>query len=281
MTSKAFWNKEYKDPKHLTMSEEHAGDLETFEKWSIRNAEWYPFPAHGRVLDVGCGNGRNLIYLCGNHNMTGFGIDVSGVAIEQCKKMIEKIAHTKPEDVPQTNRVMKDEDYANQIDMNLAGIKIEADFSIQSAGDKMPLEDESVDVVLDMMTSHYLRSAERESYIKELVRVMKPYGWLFFKTFILDGDFHAKRLILENPDKGEVIHDEHGRIIGNVPIEKNSYIHPRIGVFEHVFTESEIYELFSPYFKIHKMIKSYKHIRDGKPYKRRTVSVYMEKKRID
>ncbi len=281
MTSKAFWNKEYKEPKHLTMSEEHAGDLETFEKWAIRNAEWHPFPAKGLVLDIGCGNGRNLIYLCGNHNMTGFGIDVSGVAIEQSKKMIARIAAAKPEEDTKLPRVMKDEDYANQIDASLAGKKIIADFSAQSAGEKIPLEDESVDVVLDMMTSHYLRKAERESYVKELVRVMKPYGWLFFKTFVLDGDFHAKRLIQEHPDTGEVINDGQGHIVGNIPIEKNSYIHPRIGVFEHVFTEGEIYELFSPYFKIHKMIKSYKHIRDGKPYKRRTVSVYMEKKRID
>jgi hypothetical protein len=37
----------------------------------------------------------------------------------------------------------------------------------------------------------------------------------------------------------------------------------------------------APYFKIYKTIKSYKHVRDGKPYKRRTVSVYMEKKRIE
>jgi hypothetical protein len=109
---------------------------------------------------------------------------------------------------------------------------------------------------------------------------MKPFGWLLFKTFILDGDFHAKRLISESPDTGEIIYDAHGKIIENLPPETNSYIHPKIGVYEHVWTEAEIHQEFGPYFKIHKMIKSYKHIRDGKPYKRRTVSVYMEKKRI-
>ena len=44
-------------------------------------------------------------------------------------------------------------------------------------------------------------------------------------------------------------------------------------------TLDELEELFSPYFIIHKMIKSYKHFKDGKPYKRRTVCVYLERKR--
>jgi hypothetical protein len=93
---------------------------------------------------------------------------------------------------------------------------------------------------------------------------MKPYGWLLFKTFVLDADLHAKRLIAEHKDTEG---------------EENSYIHPRIGVFEHVFTEEELFNTFSPHFKIHKMIKSYKHFRDGKAYKRRTISVYLERNR--
>lgn len=300
MTSKAFWNKEYTKPKHLTMSEEHASDLETFERWALRNAEWPPLPKKGVVLDVGCGNGRNLIYLCGTHDMQGIGIDIAGVALEHAKKMIERIADADPEaklspagptsshairaslphSIHQASRgPLTDDDYINQIDPKLAGKKIHATFFAQSAAEKLPAEDQSVDIVLDMMTSHYLRKAEREAYVAELARVTKPYAWLFFKTFVLDGDFHAKRLIEENPDKGDVIAGPDGRIIGNIPAEPHSYIHPRIGVFEHVFTESEIYELFGAYFKVHKMIKSYKHIRDGKPYKRRTISVYMERKR--
>jgi len=256
------------------MSEEHAGDLETFEKWVSRNAEWPPFPKGGMVLDIGAGNGRNLIYLTGRHDMAGFGIDVAGVALEQARQMIAQIASSLPETVkPTSGEYLLDHEA-------LAGKKIRADFSTQSAAEPIPLGDESVDVALDMMTSHYLRKHEREAYVKELVRVMKPYGWLFFKTFILDGDIHAKRLFQEHPDTGEVISNPEGHIIGSIPKEEHSYIHPRIGVFEHVFTEAEIYELFAPHFKIHKMIKSYKHVKDGKAYKRRTVSVYMEKKRV-
>lgn len=256
MSHKSFWNKEYANPEHLRMSTEPSSDLETFEKWAIRNAEWYPFPKEGLVLDVGCGNGRNTIHLCATYEMKGAGFDISAVAIEQAKKALQE-------------------------ENKATGKNTEIEWSVQSASERLPAEDESVDVVIDLMTSHFLREKERVLYIQELVRTMKPFGWLLFKTFILDGDFHAKRLISESPDTGEIIHDAEGKIIENLPPETNSYIHPKIGVYEHVWTEAEIHEVFGPYFKIHKMIKSYKHVRDGKPYKRRTVSVYMEKKRIE
>lgn len=253
--SKAFWNKEYANPKHLRMSDEVASDLETFERWAIRNAEWYPFPKHGLVLDVGCGNGRNLIQMCDQYSMKGKGFDISGVAIEQATKAEEQLEKSQSK-------------------------KLDIEWFVQGASEKLPAEDESVDVVIDMMSSHFLRDGERAEYIQELLRVMKPYGWFFFKTFILDGDFHAKRLILEHPDTGLQVFDEKGRIKHNGPQEKNSYIHPKIGVYEHVWTEAEIHDTFGEHFVIHKMMKSYKHIRDGKPYKRRTVSVYMERKRV-
>lgn len=254
MSNKSFWNKEYANPEHLTLSTEHSSDLETFEKWAIRNSEWYPFPKDGLVLDIGCGNGRNCLYLCNQHDMRGVGFDISGVAVDQAKKATEQLSKS-------TSK------------------KINIEWCVQSASEQLPVDTASVDVAIDLMTSHFLREKEREQYVAEVVRVMKPYGWFLFKTFILDGDFHAKRLISEHPDLGEVIHDADGKKIGNTESELNSYIHPRIGVYEHVWTESEIHQTFAPYFKIYKTIKSYKHIRDGKPYKRRTVSVYMERKR--
>jgi SAM-dependent methyltransferase len=252
--SQTFWNKEYADPKHLTMSDEVSSDMETFERWSIRNAEWHPFPKGGLVLDVGCGNGRNLIQMSGTYDMKGIGFDISSTAIDLAKR-----AHLQKE--------------------KELGRKIAVDFLVQSAGEPLPVEDESVDVVIDAMTTHFLRQHERDLYIKELIRVVKPFGWVFFKTFVLDGDIHAKHLIRNHPDTGIQTLDDDGKIIKTGTPEKNSYIHPKIGVYEHVWTEADIHETFGPYFKIHKMIKSYKHIKDGKAFKRRTISVYMERKR--
>lgn len=228
--TKNFWNDEYKKSEHLTLSVDPAEDLQKFVRWALRNAEWPPFPEGGFVLDIGCGNGRNIIALCDEAKMEGLGIDISGVALSQAR---------------------------------ISAKKLPIEFKEQSAKNPFPLPDNSVDVVLDMMSSHFLNEKERASLLSEIVRVMKPYGWFFFKTFILDEDLHAKRLIKDFPAD-----------------EKNSYIHPKIKSMEHVWTDDEIVDLFSPYFKIYKMIKSYKHISsDGKPYKRRTVSVYMERKR--
>lgn len=227
--SKKFWNDEYKSPEHLAMSAEPSSDLVTFTRWAEKNAEWNPFPRGGFILDIGCGNGRNIINLAKQSGMKGLGFDISDEAVKQAKK---------------------------------AAFGLPLKFIVQGAEEKFPLENESVDVVLDMMTSHFLKRDEMVSMVEEIVRVIKPYGWVFFKTFVLDGDKNAERLIKDSP-----------------ATEKHSYIHPRIGVEEHVFTEDEIYDLFSPHFKIYKMIKSHKHIKDGKAFKRRTVAVYMERKR--
>ncbi len=230
--NKQFWNDEYKNPHHLTMSDEPSSDMISFVRWAERNAEWPPFPKGGVVLDIGCGNGRNLIALIKESHMKGYGIDISEEAIRQAK--------SKSQNFPIT-------------------------FSVGHAEDPLPFLDQSVDVVLDMMTSHFLNQKMRNNLVSEVARVLKPFGWFFFKTFILDDDQNAMRMIKENPSLEE----------------SNTYIHPRIKVTEHVWTEEEILHTFLPYFTIHKIIKSHKHIKDGKPYKRRTVSVYMERKRDD
>lgn len=229
-SSKKFWNREYDRPRHLAISDDPAEDAVKFSNWAERNSEWFPFPKNGMVVDMGCGNGRNIIYICEKYRMKGYGVDISDVAIAQAKEIAK--------DLP-------------------------IQFEAKSITEKIPLEDESVDVVLDMMTSHCLKEEERKEFLNEILRVLKPFGWFFFKTFVMDGDLHSKRLIAENPAD-----------------EENAYIHPKIGTYEYVWTEAKIDEVFKPYFRIHKAIKSYKHVtRDGKAYKRRTISVYMEKKR--
>ena len=234
--SQLFWNKEYKNPEHLTMSEEPAEDLLSFVRWAKRNAEWDPFPEGGFVLDIGCGNGRNIGNVCEEFKMGGLGIDISEEAVRQAKeKFVTKL-------------------------------KLEnLDFKKGEIGDALELENESVDIVLDMMTMHFLSEGKRKAYVEEVARVVKPFGWMFLKTFILDADQNASRMIKSYPTPDK---------------EHNSYIHPKLKVLEHVFTQDEIEELFAPYFVVHKMIRSYKHItKEGKPHKRRTVSVYLERKR--
>lgn len=225
--SQSFWDKEYKDADNLALSTEPSEDLIKFTRWLERE--------HGRrylnpissVADLGCGNGRNLKYLSETYGMRGFGCDISTEAISQAKKQSEGLPLT---------------------------------YAVQSIADPIPLGDTSQTFVLDMMASHFLTSDQREKFLHEIARVLKPGGWLFFKTFLLDEDKHAERLLKEFP-----------------AAESGSYIHPRIGVAEHVFTEDEITELLSKKFFIHKMLKSHGHLRTKSAAKRRSISVYAER----
>ena len=60
--------------------------------------------------------------------------------------------------------------------------------------------------------------------------------------------------------------------------EPHAYIHPELGVYEHVWTIQEIYQFFDNQFEIRKIEKSHKHRSRGRAFRRRTVSVYLEKK---
>jgi ubiquinone/menaquinone biosynthesis C-methylase UbiE len=122
------------------------------------------------------------------------------------------------------------------------------------------IKDASVNIVLDMMSSHFLSKEERETFRDEVFRVLRPGGWFYFKSFLKEEDQHATRLLREHGTE-----------------EENTYIHPRMGVPEHVWTEEEIESFWGEMLAIEKIDKSHKHILHGKAFKRRTVSVYMQR----
>ena len=226
--AKEFWNKEYKTGEHLALSDEQASDLEKFVRWLDRRSKGKPPEREGFVADFGCGNGRNIIYMARELGMKGIGYDISSEAIAQAAKAA-------------------------------AGLPLQ--FEVRSITGKFPdIKDESVDVVLDMMTSHVLRAAERDEFFGELARIMKPGAWLFLKTFLADEDLHVRRLLRDNPAD-----------------EEWSYMHPALGVFEHVWTEERLREFLAPNFVIHKIEKSHKHMIRGKAWKRRYIVMYCER----
>jgi SAM-dependent methyltransferase len=222
-----FWNKEYRSSEHLALSDEPAEDLEKFCRWAERNYGRRFLNPLARALDLGCGNGRNLIFLAQTYGMRGVGYDISSEAI--------KLASRASKDLPII-------------------------YTARSIEGTIELADSSIDIVLDMMTSHFLKEKERELLRKEVLRVLKPGGWLFFKSFLADQDLHVRRLLKESPAD-----------------EKDSYIHPKFGVYEHVWTEESLHEFFSPFFAIEKIERSHKHMKGGKAFKRRTVVAYLQK----
>jgi SAM-dependent methyltransferase len=225
-SSQGFWDKEYRGGQHLALSAEVSEDLEKFMRFLEREKRMEYVNHKNSVVDLGCGNGRNLIYLANTYGIHGTGFDIAHSAIVQAKK---------------------------------ASTDLPLEYAVRSIADDLPFEDESQAIVLDMMVSHFLNNEERSKLITEVARILKPGGWLFFKTFLLDEDRHAKRLLNEHPAG-----------------EEGSYIHPEIRVAEHVFTEEEIVGLLSPHFTIHKIQKSHGHLRKGAA-KRRSISVYAER----
>ncbi len=222
---RGFWDKEYKKGAHLALSSMPSEDMQKFLRWFLREYDAPLLTRHSSVLDLGCGNGRNLVYLAKEFGAKGTGIDTSHEAITQAKK---------------------------------ASSDLPLSYVVQSIGLPLPVPDQSQDLVLDMMTSHFLNKEERAALYKEIARVLKPSGWFFLKTFLLDEDRHAARLLREHPAE-----------------EAGSYIHPEFGGVEHVFTGEEIRADLAPYFEVEKITTSHRH--RGPNAKRRSMSIYARK----
>lgn len=226
-TGTHFWDDEYREGGHLALSMNPSEDLEKFVRWLEREQGRTLLNVTSSVLDLGCGNGRNLIWLGRTYGMRGVGYDISKEGVAQ--------AHT----------------HAKTFHLH---ISCEA----RTIAGTLSVPDASQSIVLDMMTSHFLNTHDRSVLLQEIFRVLKPGGFLFYKTFLLDEDQHAKRMLAEYPSG-----------------EHNTYIHPKIGVAEHVSTEEEIMDTFGTLFTIHKIHTSHRH--KGKDAKRRSIAVYMQK----
>jgi ubiquinone/menaquinone biosynthesis C-methylase UbiE len=229
---KEFWNNEYKDPGMFGLSDEASADLQKFTRWLMKEYGKDVLRPDTFVLDAGCGNGRNLLWLNDEFRVRGLGFDIAEEAIMQAKKKAEK------------------QQWGGKLS-----------FEVRSIGELINLPDESVDVVLDMMSSHFLKNIERARFIKEVARVLKPQGVLFFKSFYAERDSHTRELL------------EH-----HAADEENAYIHPRLKVYEYVWTDAAIESSFSEQFTIMHKEASHKHHIKGKPAKRRSIVCYFEKK---
>ncbi len=171
----SFWDREYTNPEFLKLSTAESEDLAKFTRWILRQERPDILAPRAQVVDVGCGNGRNLIFLSNSFGMVGTGVDISSAAIAQAKAASKDLTMT---------------------------------YIVDTASAPLPLKDESQSLALDMMTSHFLSAAERTALRDELFRVLKPGGFLFMKTFLKDGDLHTERLLKEHPgtEPGTYIH---------------------------------------------------------------------------
>lgn len=171
----AFWDSEYTNAENLALSENESSDLAKFTRWLQRRHGTEHLQKQASVVDLGCGNGRNLNFLSREFGVSGIGYDSSGAAIKEAKRLAEGLPLT---------------------------------FEVRSIGGTFELPDKSQDIALDMMSSHFLSKSERTLLRDEVFRMLRPGGFLFMKTFLRDGDLHTARLIEERPgpEPGSYIH---------------------------------------------------------------------------
>jgi len=219
------WENEYQNPKLITNSNEPQIDFKHFVKWlrKDRKVELERL----LVLDLGSGTGKNSIFLSERESIVT-GIDLSDTAVRLAK------------DRSQT-----------------AGLNIK--FIKSSIGEIFPFEDNSFDLILDIVSSNSLSDAERKVYLQECRRVLKPEGYVFIKALCKDGDKHATALIEKFPGK-----------------EKDTYVMPGTGLIERVWTKKDITSYYSSFKILNFERKSSYTSFEGKSYKRNFWLMYLQ-----
>lgn len=157
------WEKEYQDPKLVSLSDIPAMCIKDFVRF-LRKERGLEL-SNLNILDLGCGNGKNSKYIAEqglNNKITG--IDISETALKYAKELFP-----------------------------------EGNFIKQSIGKPWPFENSSFDIVLDVTSSNSLNENERAIYLKELERILKPGGYFFLRALCKDGDTNAQNLIKNNP----------------------------------------------------------------------------------
>jgi SAM-dependent methyltransferase len=234
MAQEDIWDREYRKSKLLTKENKPQTDVVRFVKWLKKQPVWTTWTSDVqvggfRVLDLGSGAGRNSFYFA-QMGANATGLEISKTAIE----------------IGEQN--------AKEAGLSIKYIK-------QSIGEKFPVVDSSIDILLDVTSSNSLTEAEREVYLSEANRVLKSDGYFFVKALCLDGDANAKFLIKNHPGK-----------------EKDTYTMPGLGVTERVWTREDFVKTYEKYFKIVSMERKTSYPRmNGRVYKRNYWIAYLTK----
>lgn len=186
------WEKEYQNPQLVTLSNEPAQSFKDFVRFLRRDQKLEL--SNLNILDLGCGNAKNSFYLAeqGLNNKI-VGVEISETALKHARELAP-----------------------------------EGNFIKQSIGVVLPFADASFDIILDVTSSNSLSESEREVYLKEIQRLLKPSGYLFIRALCKDGDKNAQNLIKEFPGK-----------------EKDTYVMPDLGLTERVFSKDDLVATYS------------------------------------
>lgn len=165
--SKAAWELEYDDPQLLTRGDEPTKEFRDFVAW-LRKEEGFDLEGK-RVLDLGCGTGRNLLYVAERASIQGVGVDISQNALRMATERSKAHGGT-----------------LEWLQHDLTTLS-----SLPDLG--------TFDVVIDSTTSHLLPRASREQLADYIAAVLNSGGYLYLRTLTADGDRNAHNLMKEMP----------------------------------------------------------------------------------
>lgn len=193
---KQVWENEYRSRKGLPSSNTY--NPSTSLRFFL---EEYPNISKELAIDIGCGNGRNSIYLAEKGFKKVIGFDISTEAIGQANSIIDEKGLVK-------------------------NIKLYS----KDAMEGIDAEDNSADLVIDMMTLHSLTKEARDNLISDSIRVMKSRG--YYLLFTINASSKSSQELIKRYPGPEI----------------NSY---RFGVdsdiiTEKVFTKEELINIFKP-----------------------------------
>ena len=228
MNNQQSWDREYQKPQLVTQSHAPQKDFLRFIKW-IKNNKHVNLYSKITVLDLGCGVGRNSFYMADCYGATVYGYDFSSDAITKAHAIHRHEGVT---------------------------------FSERNIGKPFPLEDNSIDILLDITTSNALSEFERGIYLKECARVLKPEGYMYVRTLAKEGDKNAQKMIKEFPGG-----------------EYDTYKHPQLHIKERVFSGPDFKKLYNAHLEVVRMERKTGYQRWGsQSYKRNYWNVYIKNK---
>lgn len=193
---KEIWEKEHRKPYVLLQmdSSDPSSGVVRFLDFLIRKGNIEGLTG----VEVGCGKGRNVIWLA-KLGIKMVGMDFSSSAIKEAKRRARQI-----------------------------GVANKARFIIHDATKTWPFQSNNFDIVIDCFATTDIETSKgRKITVSEMIRVVKPDGYVLVYVMSPDDEFH-KEMIKTSPAK-----------------EKNAFLHPTTGKFEKTFDLQEILDLYA------------------------------------
>lgn len=160
---------------------EYFGDIDIYLFDQIQKDR---FQAGSRILDAGCGGGRNLVYFL-REGFDVYGVDGNEDAIHYVRELANAVAPRIPKENFQFSTV-----------------------------EKMPFEDANFDVVISSAVLHFASGiAQFNAMLDEMWRVLKPGGILFAR---LASDIGIERLVEPVGDHRYFLPDGSERFLVNL-----------------------------------------------------------------